>query len=126
MTQWPEGRSVGWTEGCHCREATASGRAQQLGAQRGHSAMEKFQAAMLLGSVGDALGYRNARRENSATGTKIQEDLQKLGGLDHLVLSPEKWPVSANTLMHLATARALTTGKAWPLPLSLSGEPQLL
>ncbi|XP_059541161.1 inactive ADP-ribosyltransferase ARH2 isoform X1 [Myotis daubentonii] len=71
--------------------------------------MEKFQAAMLLGSVGDALGYRNARKENSASGTKIQEDLQKLGGLDHLVLSPEKWPVSDNTIMHLATARALTT-----------------
>ncbi|XP_045444768.1 protein ADP-ribosylarginine hydrolase-like protein 1 isoform X4 [Pipistrellus kuhlii] len=71
--------------------------------------MEKFQAAMLLGSVGDALGYRNARKENSATGAKIQEDLQKLGGLDHLVLSPEKWPVSDNTIMHLATARALTT-----------------
>ncbi|KAK1341922.1 hypothetical protein QTO34_016673 [Cnephaeus nilssonii] len=71
--------------------------------------MEKFQAAMLLASVGDALGYRNARKENSAIGTKIQEDLQKLGGLDHLVLSPEKWPVSDNTIMHLATARALTT-----------------
>lgn len=91
--------------------------------------MEKFQAAMLLASVGDALGYRNARKENSAIGTKIQEDLQKLGGLDHLVLSPEKWPVSDNTIMHLATARALTTGKARPLPLPLplgvSGEPEL-
>ncbi|XP_045677482.1 protein ADP-ribosylarginine hydrolase-like protein 1 isoform X2 [Phyllostomus hastatus] len=71
--------------------------------------MEKFQAAMLLGSVGDALGYRNARKENSAAGAKIQEELQKLGGLDHLALSPEKWPVSDNTIMHLATAGALTT-----------------
>nr|KAF6427912.1 hypothetical protein HJG63_008385 [Rousettus aegyptiacus] len=71
--------------------------------------MEKFQAAMLLGSVGDALGYRNARKENSASGTKIQEELQKLGGLDHLVLSPEKWPVSDNTIMHMTTAGALTT-----------------
>lgn len=76
--------------------------------------MEKFQAAMLLGSVGDALGYRNARKENSASGTKIQEELQKLGGLDHLVLSPEKWPVSDNTIMHMTTAGALTTGKARP------------
>lgn len=76
--------------------------------------MEKFQAAMLLGSVGDALGYRNARKENSASGTKIQEELQKPGGLDHLVLSPEKWPVSDNTIMHMTTAGALTTGKARP------------
>ncbi|XP_032960813.1 inactive ADP-ribosyltransferase ARH2 isoform X1 [Rhinolophus ferrumequinum] len=71
--------------------------------------MERFQAAMLLGSVGDALGYRNARKENSSTGTKVQEELQKLGGLDHLVLSPEKWPVSDNTIMHMTTAGALTT-----------------
>lgn len=71
---------------------------------------------MLLGSVGDALGYRNARKENSSTGTtKVQEELQKLGGLDHLVLSPEKWPVSDNTIMHMTTAGALTTGKARPL-----------
>ncbi|KAM5278716.1 inactive ADP-ribosyltransferase ARH2 isoform 2-T2 [Hipposideros larvatus] len=71
--------------------------------------MEKFQAAMLLASVGDALGYRNTRKENSSTGTKIQEELQKLGGLDHLVLSLEKWPVSDNTIMHMTTAGALTT-----------------
>lgn len=73
--------------------------------------MEKFKAAMLLGSVGDALGYRNLCRENSASGS-IQEELQKVGGLDHLVLSPEKWPVSDNTIMHMATAEALTTGQA--------------
>ncbi|ELW47491.1 [Protein ADP-ribosylarginine] hydrolase-like protein 1 [Tupaia chinensis] len=71
--------------------------------------MEKFQAAMVLGSVGDALGYRNVCRENSACGSDMQELLQD-GGLGHLVLSAEKWPVSDNTLMHIATAEALTTG----------------
>ncbi|KAF7478100.1 hypothetical protein GHT09_010812 [Marmota monax] len=70
--------------------------------------MEKFTAAMLLGSVGDALGYANVCRENSALGS-VQEELQKIGGLDHLVLSPGKWPVSDNTIMHLATAEALAT-----------------
>lgn len=75
--------------------------------------MEKFTAAMLLGSVGDALGYANVCRENSALGS-VQEELQKIGGLDHLVLSPGKWPVSDNTIMHLATAEALATGReAW-------------
>lgn len=72
--------------------------------------MEKFKAAMLLGGVGDALGYGNVCRENSALGS-IQEELQKTGGLDSLVLSPGKWPVSDNTIMHMATAEALTTGR---------------
>lgn len=72
--------------------------------------MEKFKAAMLLGSVGDALGYGNVCRENSVLGS-IQEELQKTGGLDNLVLSPGKWPVSDNTIMHIATAEALTTGR---------------
>ena len=72
--------------------------------------MEKFRAAMLLGAVGDALGYRNAFMENSASGPRVQEELQKVGGLDHLVLAPEKWPVSDNTIMHMATAEALVTG----------------
>ncbi|XP_029387946.1 uncharacterized protein LOC110337042 isoform X1 [Mus pahari] len=70
--------------------------------------MEKFKAAMLLGSVGDALGYGNVRRENSVLGS-IQGELQKTGGLDSLVLSPGRWPVSNNTIMHMATAEALTT-----------------
>lgn len=70
--------------------------------------MEKFKAAMLLGGVGDVLGYGNVCRENSALGS-IQEELQKTGGLDSLVLSPGKWPVSDNTIMHMATAEALTT-----------------
>ncbi|XP_057608769.1 inactive ADP-ribosyltransferase ARH2 [Chionomys nivalis] len=70
--------------------------------------MEKFKAAMLLGGVGDALGYGNVCRENSTLGS-IQEELQKTGGLDSLVLSPGKWPVSDNTIMHMATAEALTT-----------------
>jgi ADP-ribosylglycohydrolase len=72
--------------------------------------MEKFKAAMLLGSVGDALGYGNICRENSVLGS-IQEELQKTGGLDSLVLSPGRWPVSDNTIMHMATAEALTTGR---------------
>uniref|UniRef100_A0A4X2JUP0 Inactive ADP-ribosyltransferase ARH2 n=1 Tax=Vombatus ursinus TaxID=29139 RepID=A0A4X2JUP0_VOMUR len=73
--------------------------------------MDKFKAALLLGGVGDALGYRNISRENSVLGPKIQEELKELGGLDKLVLSAEKWPVSDNTFMHVATAEALTTGK---------------
>ncbi|XP_074155682.1 inactive ADP-ribosyltransferase ARH2 isoform X2 [Sminthopsis crassicaudata] len=71
--------------------------------------MDKFKAALLLGCVGDALGYRNISRENSVLGPPIQEELKELGGLEKLVLSAEKWPVSDNTFMHVATAEALTT-----------------
>lgn len=73
-----------------------------------HFEMEKFKAALLLAGVGDALGYRNFTRENSA---KIQQELKETGGLENLVLSADKWPVSDNTLWHMATAEALITGR---------------
>lgn len=64
---------------------------------------------MLLGAVGDALGCRNARAEGSARRASVQEELRRLEEL-----GPESWPasVSENTAMHMATAAALTTGKA--------------
>ncbi|XP_023973234.1 inactive ADP-ribosyltransferase ARH2 isoform X2 [Physeter macrocephalus] len=71
--------------------------------------MEKFQAAMLLGAVGDALGHGRAFGKDSASGPEVQKEPGKVGGLDHLVLSPEKWPVSDNTIMHMTTAGALVT-----------------
>ncbi|KAM5180640.1 inactive ADP-ribosyltransferase ARH2 [Mantella aurantiaca] len=71
--------------------------------------MEKFTAAMLLAAVGDSLGYRNFSWEICASGVKIQEELKALGGIDKLVLSADKWPISHNTLMHMATAESLVT-----------------
>ncbi|XP_009274352.1 PREDICTED: protein ADP-ribosylarginine hydrolase-like protein 1 isoform X1 [Aptenodytes forsteri] len=71
--------------------------------------MDKFKAALVLAGVGDALGYRNFSRENNALGAKIQQELKEIGGLENLVLSPDKWPVSDNTLMHMATAEAVIT-----------------
>lgn len=73
--------------------------------------MDKFKAALVLAGVGDALGYRNFSRENNALGAKIQQELKEIGGLENLVLSPDKWPVSDNTLMHMATAEAVITGR---------------
>ncbi|XP_077338969.1 inactive ADP-ribosyltransferase ARH2 isoform X1 [Lithobates pipiens] len=71
--------------------------------------MEKFTAAMLLAAVGDSLGYKNFSWEISSSGVKIHEELKGLGGIDKLVLSADKWPISHNTLMHMATAEALAT-----------------
>ncbi|KAH0624561.1 hypothetical protein JD844_032168 [Phrynosoma platyrhinos] len=68
---------------------------------------------MLLAGVGDALGYRNFTQENNALGAKIQGELKEIGGLENLVMSSNKWPVSDNTLMHMATAEALITGSGF-------------
>ncbi|XP_069613983.1 inactive ADP-ribosyltransferase ARH2 [Ranitomeya imitator] len=71
--------------------------------------MEKFTAAMLLAAVGDSLGYRNFSWEICPSGVKILQELKELGGLEKLLLSADKWPVSHNTLMHVATAESLIT-----------------
>lgn len=72
--------------------------------------MEKFKGAMVLGAVGDALGYRKGRWEGCTSGKKIQEELASLGGLGAQKLDPDNWPLSDATLMHMTTAEALVTG----------------
>lgn len=72
--------------------------------------MEKFKAAMVLGGVGDALGYRKGHWETCPSGRKIQEELASMGGLGALKLDPDNWPLSDATLMHMTTAEALITG----------------
>ncbi|XP_067442327.1 inactive ADP-ribosyltransferase arh2 [Thunnus thynnus] len=71
--------------------------------------MEKFKAAMVLGGVGDALGYRKGHWEDCISGRKIQEELASLGGLGAIKLDPDNWPLSDATLMHMTTAEALIT-----------------
>ncbi|KAK5874130.1 hypothetical protein PBY51_019104 [Eleginops maclovinus] len=71
--------------------------------------MEKFKAAMVLGAVGDALGYRKGRWESCHSGKQIQEELASLGGLGAQKLDTENWPLSDATLMHITTAEALIT-----------------
>ena len=73
--------------------------------------MEKFQAAMVLGAVGDALGYRKGRWESCTSGRQIQEELGSLGGLGSLKLDADNWPLSDSVLMHMTTAAALITGR---------------
>ncbi|XP_067260951.1 inactive ADP-ribosyltransferase arh2 isoform X1 [Chanodichthys erythropterus] len=71
--------------------------------------MEKFQAAMVLGGVGDALGYRKGRWEMCTSGTQIQKELAALGGLEALKLDADHWPLSDGVLMHMTTAEGLIT-----------------
>uniref|UniRef100_A0A672HJT5 Inactive ADP-ribosyltransferase ARH2 n=1 Tax=Salarias fasciatus TaxID=181472 RepID=A0A672HJT5_SALFA len=70
----------------------------------------KFKAGMVLGAVGDALGYKKGKWENCISGKKIQEELASLGGLGTLKLDPDNWPLSDAVLMHMTTAEALITG----------------
>ncbi|NXX68896.1 ADPRH hydrolase, partial [Spizella passerina] len=72
---------------------------------------------MVLSGVGDALGYRGARWEYCTSGPQIHAELAELGGLAAISLEPPEWPVSDDTVLHLATAEGLATG--------LEGEPLL-
>ncbi|KAL6481459.1 hypothetical protein MHYP_G00095390 [Metynnis hypsauchen] len=71
--------------------------------------MEKFQAGMILGAVGDALGYRKGNWEWCFSGAQIQKELSALGGLEALKLDPDNWPLSDGAIMHMTTAEALVT-----------------
>ncbi|XP_078088081.1 inactive ADP-ribosyltransferase arh2 [Mustelus asterias] len=71
--------------------------------------MEQYKAAMVLGGVGDALGYRNAMWENCPSGVVILAELKSLGGLEGITLTEDNWPVSDDTLMHIVTAEALVS-----------------
>ncbi|NWR62304.1 ADPRH hydrolase, partial [Bucorvus abyssinicus] len=72
---------------------------------------------MVLSGVGDALGCRGARWEYCTSGPQIHAELAELGGLEAVTLELPEWPVSDDTVLHLATAEGLATG--------LEGEPLL-
>ncbi|MBN3307655.1 ADPRH hydrolase, partial [Amia calva] len=66
---------------------------------------------MLLSAAGDALGYRNQLWEYNESGPAIHQELQELGGLRGIVVQLPDWPISDDTVLHLATAEGLVTGK---------------
>ncbi|XP_062384544.1 inactive ADP-ribosyltransferase arh2 [Sardina pilchardus] len=70
---------------------------------------ERFKAGLLLGGLGDALGYYKGHWEGCTSGAKIQEELATLGGLAALKLDSENWPLSDGALMLITTAEALVT-----------------
>ncbi|XP_061562682.1 ADP-ribosylarginine hydrolase isoform X2 [Phycodurus eques] len=73
--------------------------------------MEHYKAAMLLSGAGDALGYRNQRWEYNKSGPAIHKELEELGGLKNINAELPDWPVSDDTVLHLATAEGLATAK---------------
>uniref|UniRef100_G3NX79 ADP-ribosylarginine hydrolase n=1 Tax=Gasterosteus aculeatus aculeatus TaxID=481459 RepID=G3NX79_GASAC len=72
--------------------------------------VEHYKAAMLLSGAGDALGCRNGLWEHNESGPAIHQELRALGGLASIKAEPPDWPLSADTVLHLATAEGLATG----------------
>ncbi|KAI8513150.1 hypothetical protein Bbelb_097890 [Branchiostoma belcheri] len=69
--------------------------------------LERYKASMVLSGVGDALGYKNQEWEYNKSGPDIHKQLADLGGLSNITVELPGWPVSDDTVMHLATAEAL-------------------
>ncbi|XP_033630075.1 protein ADP-ribosylarginine hydrolase-like [Asterias rubens] len=73
--------------------------------------LSRYQAAMVLSGVGDAMGYKSGDWEFNFVGQDIHHELRKLGGLKALKIKLPDWQVSDDTVLHLATAEALATNK---------------
>lgn len=71
------------------------------------SLKERYEAALVLSAVGDALGYKNGKWEFCQSGITIHEELEKLGGLSEIRVDKANWRVSDDTVLHLATAEVL-------------------
>ncbi|KAJ5073663.1 [protein adp-ribosylarginine] hydrolase [Anaeramoeba ignava] len=72
--------------------------------------MEKFKASMLLGGVGDSMGYHDKEYEFQYCGKLIHEDVNKITngkGISALHLKGSSWKVSDDTVMMIATAESL-------------------
>ena len=72
-----------------------------------NSGQAKLEACMVLSGVGDAIGYKNGAWEFCRSGERIHEQLQLLGGIENIKVDPQKWMISDDTVMHIATAEAL-------------------
>jgi len=73
---------------------------------------EKYRASMVLSAAGDALGYKNQEWEYCKSGPQIHRELEALGGLSNITVCLPGWPISDDTVMHLATAEAIVEGKS--------------
>mmetsp|Transcript_3186 Transcript_3186/g.4377 ORF Transcript_3186/g.4377 Transcript_3186/m.4377 type:complete len:418 (+) Transcript_3186:78-1331(+) len=71
------------------------------------TSVDQFIASIVLSAVGDALGYKNGSWEFSKNGEYIMKEAEELGGVMNLELKLPEWTLSDDTIMHIATAKAL-------------------
>jgi len=69
----------------------------------------RFKASMVLAGAGDAIGCKNRAWEFCSSGERIHEQMDLLGGLEKIEVTPQEWMVPDDTVMHIATAKALLT-----------------
>ena len=65
----------------------------------------RYVASMVLGGVGDSLGYRNGKWEFDHTGTSIHRQVAALGGVSKL--KQDGLIVSDDTVMLIATSKGI-------------------
>ncbi|KAH3863487.1 ADP-ribosylhydrolase ARH1-like [Dreissena polymorpha] len=68
---------------------------------------EKYEAAMVLSGVGDALGFKNGEWEYCTSGDQIHSEVHSRGGLENIDVRLPDWRVSDDTIFHIATGKAL-------------------
>ncbi|KAM9970279.1 hypothetical protein ACTFIR_002129 [Dictyostelium discoideum] len=69
---------------------------------------ENIKPAMLLSAFGDACGYKNGVWEFEKSPSRIHEHYEYLGGYKNLKINKKDWRLSDDTIMHIATAIAIT------------------
>jgi ADP-ribosylarginine hydrolase len=81
---------------------------------------EKFVACLILSAVGDAMGYKNGKWEFNYSGEEIHKELKQLTGkegmegISALRVDTNFSIVSDDTIMAIATVRALLRAKEFP------------
>jgi len=80
------------------------------------SLLERYEACMVLHSVGDCIGYKNSQWEFNSSGLNIHQEMNALGGIDKLVLDRCDWRASDDTILHLAVAECLIETKDYNSP----------
>ncbi|KAF2075925.1 hypothetical protein CYY_002773 [Polysphondylium violaceum] len=71
--------------------------------------MEKrYEATMIMSAVGDAMGYKNGSWEFQMSQNTITKEYERFNGLENIVIDKKNWRLSDDTIMHMATAIAIT------------------